>query len=100
MSYRISKRADKDLDDIWFYIAAQTGVDIADRIDREIHDAVERLAQWPGIGHQRADVPSGTYRFWSVYQYLIVYRMQGSTLIVVRVIHGSRDLRRIFPPRR
>ena len=51
----------------------------------------------PGMGHRHRDIRTGGYRVWSVFSYLIVYRMKNRTLIVSRVVHGSRDLRRLFP---
>ena len=96
MSYRISKRADRDLDEIWDYIAQQASPETADRVDADLHEAMRALAAMPGMGHERAETTGTSYRFWSVYSYLVAYRMEGRTLVVVRVIHGSRDLRKIF----
>ena len=50
----------------------------------------------PGKGHQRSDVRSGKYRFWSVHSYVIAYRYDETKLIVVRVVHGRRDFRKLF----
>lgn len=95
MKFRISRTADRDLDEIWLHIA-RDNPEAADRVDEAIHDAMRSLAEMPGMGHRRADVTNSQYRFWKVYSYLIAYRLQGSTLIVVRVIHGARDLRKVF----
>lgn len=95
--YRISRRADADLNAIWDYIARDS-IEAADRVEAEIHSEIKRLAETPGMGHAREDVGNPSYRFWRVYSYLVAYRMEGRTLIVVRVIHGARDLRRIFRP--
>jgi plasmid stabilization system protein ParE len=95
--FRISRRADADVDAIWEYIARDS-VEAADKVEAEIHSEIKRLADMPGMGHQREDVANPSYRFWRVYSYLIAYRMEGRTLIVVRVVHGARDLRRLFKP--
>jgi len=50
----------------------------------------------PGMGHQRADVSNPRYRFWPVGNYVIAYRVERSTLIVVRVVYGARDFRKLF----
>jgi plasmid stabilization system protein ParE len=95
--YRISRRADADVAAIWDYIAADS-IEAADKVELAIHNEIKRLAGMPGIGHEREDIGNPSYRFWRVYSYLVAYRMEGRTLIVVRVVHGARDLRRIFKP--
>lgn len=96
MTYRISRRGDRDLDEIWQYLARQANPQTADRVDEELHDAIKLLAEMPAIGHERPETQGTAYRFWKVYSYLFAYRMEGRTLVVVRVIHGARDLRKIF----
>jgi plasmid stabilization system protein ParE len=49
MSYRISPRADADMDEIWTYIA-QDNLRAADRTEQALHDAMEQLARMPGLG--------------------------------------------------
>src|SRR5215218_9922425 len=97
--FRISRRADADFDAIWDYIARDS-VEAADKVEAEIHSEIKRLAEMPGMGHEREDVRNASYRFWRVHSYLIAYRMEGRTLIVVRIVHGARDLRKIFKPAR
>jgi toxin ParE1/3/4 len=94
MSYRISPRADADLDEIWTYIA-QDNPRAADRMEQALHEAMEQLGRMPGLGHRRSDA-SDRYRFWSVGRYLIAYRVEKKTVHVVRVLHGSRDIRRFL----
>ena len=96
MKYRISKRAGRDLDSIWRYLAKNASIDTAERVEEEFRRAIKSLAEMPGMGHERAELRGKPYRFWAVYSYLIVYRVEGGTLIVVRVIHGARDLDRLF----
>ncbi len=94
MKLRISPRADADLDTIWSHIA-QDSAAAANRVDEALHSAMLILAEYPGIGHTRPDVPRG-YRLWRVYSYLIVYRIEADSVIVVRVIHGSREMRHLL----
>lgn len=37
MNFRISRRADRDLDAIWKYIARESSDEVADRVDGNIH---------------------------------------------------------------
>jgi plasmid stabilization system protein ParE len=94
MSYRISLRADADLDEIWTYIA-QDDPQAADQMEQALHEAMEQLARMPTLGHRRPDA-SDRYRFWRVGAYLIGYRVEKKVVHVVRVLHGSRDIRRFL----
>jgi toxin ParE1/3/4 len=95
----LSKSAFRDIAEIWHFIASDN-IDVADRVRNDLEAAMKRLAEMPTIGHRRADVGNRSYRFWRVYSYLIAYRVQGRTLYVSRVVHGARDLRRLFKPGR
>lgn len=45
--YRLSKRAESDLEDIWVYVAGHRGVEVADRMVAEIVDRFALLATHP-----------------------------------------------------
>ena len=90
-----SRRAERDLVDIWEWVA-QDNVDAADEIIARIRKAINDAAAMPGIGHARPDIADARYRFLVVYSYLIAYRVRGSKLTVVRVVHGARDLAKLF----
>jgi plasmid stabilization system protein ParE len=57
---------------------------------------MRRLATMPGLGHVREDLADESLRFWSVYAYLIIYRPATDPLLIVRVLHGARDVRAIL----
>ncbi len=95
MKCRVSRLADRDIDCIWQFIARDSPT-AADRVEEELHAAMKLLAAHPGGGHGRNDVPEPRYRFWSVYSYLIAYRVEHDSLVVVRVIHGARDIRKVL----
>ncbi len=95
MNYRISRRADTDIERICDRIA-EDNPGAADRVDEQIHRAIQMLARFPGIGHRRADVADKRYLFRSVGSYVIAYRVEPKELVVVRVLHGARDFRRLF----
>lgn len=95
MSYRASRRADSDLHDIWQFIARDS-VNAADRVEQELHEAMEMLARMPTAGHLRSDLDKKPYRVWSVYSYLIVYRPLRKGIVVVRVVHGARNMKKLF----
>ena len=90
-AYIIAPRALADLDDIWLYIA-QDSISAADHVLDEIYAAIKKLAQMPGMGHTREDLTSRPLRFWPVYSYLIVYRVEADHIEIVRVLSGYRDI--------
>jgi plasmid stabilization system protein ParE len=63
-------------------------------MEQALHEGMEQLARMPGLGHRRPDA-SDRYRFWRVGSYLIAYRAE-KAVHVVRVLHGSRDIRRFL----
>ncbi|HEX8912491.1 MAG TPA: type II toxin-antitoxin system RelE/ParE family toxin [Humisphaera sp.] len=88
----VRPQARLDLLEIWHHIAADS-VQNANLVTDRIETAIRNLAAMPGMGHERPDVDDPRYRFWSVSSYVIAYRFDATTLVVVRVVHGSRDFR-------
>lgn len=94
-SYVLSPLAAQDLQEIWDYIA-QDSEDQADRVILEIRKAVRLVAEMPGIGHRRTDLPDASLRIRTVFSYLIIYKSDSEPLEVVRIIHGKRHIPDIF----
>ena len=93
--YITSKAAERDVQRILSYIRERNPGAIK-RVKSELRSAMRTLADFPGFGHLRMEAGDDSLRFWSVYSYLIVYRPNTKPLEIVRVIHGARDLGRIF----
>jgi plasmid stabilization system protein ParE len=93
--YLVSLEAEDDLRQIWRYLLGEAGLAIANRIQGELVDAFESLAGAPGKGHKRTDLTSRDVLFFSVYQYMIVYR-RAESVEIVAVLHGKRDLKRLL----
>jgi len=96
--YAVAPEADVDLRQIWLYLFDEAGSAIADRIQNELVDAFEGLADFPGKGHRRSDLTLKNVPFFSVHQYLIVYR-RANLLEILAVLHGKRDLVRLLKSR-
>jgi plasmid stabilization system protein ParE len=60
--FRLSPEATQDISDIWAYIA-RDNIDAARRVRLALLAACRRLAQNPGIGHQREDLTDKPVRF-------------------------------------
>ena len=89
-------RARRDLSAIWLYLQEHASVKTANQVTADFYDAIQKLAEQPGMGHTRADVKNPRYRFWSVYSYVIAYRTDRKPLMIARAIHGARDFQRLF----
>lgn len=96
--YDLSARARLDLLEIWNHIA-ESDTDAADKVLADLRAAMARLADFPGLGHQREDVPDPRYRFWRVGSYIIAYLPGSRPLGISRVVHGRRDFQKLFPRR-
>jgi toxin ParE1/3/4 len=97
MAHRVAPRAETDLDDIWLYVARESGsTDIANRLIDTITDRFFTLAQFPYIGRSReADFGPG-YRNLAVGEYVIVYCVENDDALILRVVHGRRHLEALF----
>jgi plasmid stabilization system protein ParE len=96
--YLVAPEAEDDLRKIWRYLLEEAGLTIADRIQGELVDAFESLADLPGKGHKRADLTDRNVLFFSVYQYMIAYR-NAEVVEIIAVLHGKRDVRRLLKTR-
>ena len=97
MAHRISPLAEADLDDIWYYIATESGsVETADRLIDSLTRRFLLLANHPYIGRARdEDFGVGT-RSFAVGNYVIVYRIEGENVLILRVAQGRRDIEALF----
>ena len=96
--YIISPDAEDDLKQIWRYLLGEAGLAVANRIQNELVDAFEGLAHAPGKGHRRPDLTKLDVLFFSLYQYMIVYR-RTKIVEIVAVLHGKRDVKRLLKGR-
>lgn len=95
LTYRLTERAEADVDAIADFIAGDN-VDAAVKVVLALEDAFVLLASRPGIGHTREDLTDRPLKFWSVYSYLVVYDPSGDPLTIVAVLHGARDVAEIL----
>ena len=93
-SYVVALEAESDLRQIWRYLLGEAGLAVANRIQGELVDAFEGLADVSGKSHWRSDLTNFDVFFFSVYQYMIVYR-RTKIVEVVGVVHGKRDVKRL-----
>ena len=90
--YEFSPEARNDLQEIWSYIA-ERNIQAADKLETEIYEACDLLAQHSRLGHKRSDLTDEPVLFWLVQnQYLVIYRQASKPLKIVRILHGARDV--------
>ena len=89
MKIRLSNAAIRDLRQAQAYIALDSPT-AARQVVLRLQKAVELIASRPEIGRSSGDKKT---REWSVpgLSYLIMYRVVGDVLEVVRIWHTSRD---------
>ena len=93
-----SPEAQSDVDEIAAHIA-QDNLDAALRWLDSVDEAFKLLARFPGAGPMREELAAGL-RSFPKGSYLILYRPMEGGVEVVRVLHGARNLRRVFRRRR
>jgi toxin ParE1/3/4 len=92
MAARLAKRARADLDDIWHSIVRETGSEmLADRQVDAITSRFSLLAEHPRLGRARDDDLGPGRRSFPADDYIIVYRIVGAGLQILRVAHGRRN---------
>lgn len=89
-----SQQARLDLIEIWSYIA-EDSPNAADKLLDAIDETCTLLGENPKLGQARPDI-SAAMRYFPVKNYLILYQEQASSIEIVRVLHGSRDLSALF----
>jgi plasmid stabilization system protein ParE len=89
--YILSEDADRDLDGIWDFIAADN-IDAADQWIGRLFDAFDAIGSTPGIGHKRDDLTTFPVLFWPVGAHLVIYRVTSRPIEIVAVTQGARDI--------
>jgi toxin ParE1/3/4 len=97
MAHRVAPRAEADLDDIWLYVAKESSsIEIANRLIDTITERCLTLARFPYIGRSREEDFGPSYRSLVVGEYVIVYCVEKEDALILRVVHGRRQLEALF----
>jgi len=81
--------AEAELDDIWLYIARDS-LDAADRTIARIRHSAGMLADHPMLG-RRGRLDGARELIVPGLPYILIYRILGDTVEILRVYHTSRD---------
>lgn len=97
MAHQLAPHAERDLDDIWLYIAKESGsIEIANRLIDTITDRCVALGSFPYIGRSRDEDFGPGCPSLAVGDYVIVYCVENGDALILRIVHGRRDLERLF----
>jgi len=96
---RITENADKDLDEIFYYISEVKFEPLnARRVIDKIRGIInESIALYPRAFPECKEIPTKTkiYRRAVCYRYLIVYKIKGNEIIILGIIYGGRHPKHI-----
>ena len=93
MSYRVSKDAQRDLDEIFLDWAKRAGLRVADRLIDNITGRFWILGGHPSAGRPSEDIAAGV-RCFPAGKYLIYYRKTRKGTDILHIFHGARDQKR------
>ena len=92
--FKISRQADRDLEDMWVYVAQNDSL-AADLFLAKVIDTFPMLAQFPEMGRSRKEL-SEELRSFTVKPYIIFYKRIETYIEIVRILHQSRDIENQF----
>jgi toxin ParE1/3/4 len=94
-SAAISRRAQRELVDAAEWIARDNPA-AAEALRVAVVRAAELIGAHPEIGSVRLHLASAVYRFLPLtgYPYIVIYQIRRRGPVIVRVVHGARDLPR------
>jgi toxin ParE1/3/4 len=87
---RFTRRARRDLDEILDYVTAQDSL-AAVRLLARLETAGRLLSRHPRGGRLRRELGSGI-RSFPVKPYVVYYAATRGRVIVLRILHGARDV--------
>jgi toxin ParE1/3/4 len=90
----ITESARADLQEIRAYITKDNPA-AARRVVERLRDHARKLAATSGIGRKREDLRPDLFSF-PVGRHVLFYRPQAGGIVLVRVLHGARDLPALF----
>jgi toxin ParE1/3/4 len=90
----LTSLARADLDAIWNYIA-QDNLPAADRLIDEIFHRCAVFAAQPAAAAPADQFQAGL-RYFAVGRYVVFYRPEEDGILVIRVLHGARNIEELF----
>jgi toxin ParE1/3/4 len=94
--YLLTPAADGDIDGIWRYVW-EHAPNAADELVAKAYRAFDLLTDNPGMGKVRTELRGEPRSFpMTGSPYVVFYRPSSDGVLILRVIHASRDLDTIY----
>lgn len=93
-SLLLTRAAEADIDEIFDYVAREAGTDTAYRFAEKIDAELSQLAELGHSGVSREWISAGL-RLTTLGDYCIYFRISPRETVIIRVLHGSRDVTQI-----
>ena len=87
--YRVSPKAENDLEEIWLYTLERWSLNQADKYHREIVETFEQLANGTKRGRETL-IRKGYYKYRSG-SHFVYFRYADTELQIIRILHKSRE---------
>jgi plasmid stabilization system protein ParE len=91
----ISEFAESDLADVYNAILVTNGEALATRILERIGSTIDRLRDFPESGRKDARLSGDSLRVLSFERWTVVYRFDGATALILRVVDAARELSQV-----
>lgn len=104
MSFEVllSEDAERDIEDIYFFVARRDAVEKADRLLVALEETCLGLSELPERGNIPKELePLGITEFREIHYkpYRVIYRIIGRQVVVYGVLDGRRDLQSLLQRR-
>lgn len=98
----LSEDAERDIEDIYLYVARHDAVEKADHLLAALEETCSALSELPERGNVPKELePLGMTEFREVHYkpYRVIYRIIGRQVIVYCVVDGRRDMQSLLQRR-
>jgi toxin ParE1/3/4 len=92
-----SPEAQRDLFDLYDYIAIRDGAERAIGYIDRIEDFCRSLSVFPNRGNKRDDLRAGLRILGFERRALIAFQITTGTVTILRILYGGRDMETAFP---
>lgn len=96
MRLALTESAAREVDEILEGITSRDGLERALHVADALESAFRFLCSAPNAGTTKPHVTDENVRWWTVFNYVVMYRCESEVLNIVHVLHGARDLGRML----
>jgi len=90
-SFKLSRLALNDLENIWHYTAENWSKEQANKYYREIFEVIEAICNNPDIGQSIDEIKKG-HRRKIIASHMIIYKSNSETICIDRILHQKMSI--------